>query len=1113
MNTMASRFVKSHSGVRVLFFFILAVCCSGLSARAQEVTATINGTVTDPAGRVVVNAEVKAKDLDRGTVWPAHTNSAGAYTLTRLPVGRYEVRVTAPGFRTAVQTPIELQLNQVAVVNMQLVVGQASETVEVTSEAPLLQTETTEVSTVIDARTNVDLPLASRNYMQLTLLAPGSVTPNPSGFANGQTTGQNERPDINGNRFTANDYVLDGMDNNQMTDNFVAYAPQPDAIQEFNLISQNAPADFGNYMGGVISATIKGGTNSLHGSVFEFFRNNVLNANQWQNKLRAPFSPRQAMRWNQFGAAVGGPILRNKLFFFADYEGERYDFPSTTNQFSVLTAKERTGDFSELLAAGIVIKNPVTGTPFVGNVIPNGMLSQAALKIAGSSYYPTPINGGLSLNANDITNSQVNVNQGDGRLDWAINDKNHAFARYSESQTVNPVNHSYTLAYNTHSAASVWNTVGGYTRAFTTNLVNDARLGVNYVRVNSGASGNNISNPGTTFGIPALPSSILPAMQFSANTNVTGAEGSTVAFGNKSSLTADASTVIQYQNVLNYTHGKHSLRIGFQGWRLRMDGDFSGNNGLAGYFNFNGQYSGRAESDFMLGLPNTVGAGSPSSSWGQRGNIFGAFIQDDWKVSHNLVFNLGLRYEDHTPWYEAHDKQVNWNPTTGLLELPGQNGNPRALYNAYNGIDNYQPRIGMAYTPREKTTFRLAYGLSSFMEGTGQGLRLPENPPSSALALANYSALPYPTTSLDQGFAPLTPTTACTLAGLEQYTTACYTRAVLRAYDPNVRSAASSQWSFFIQHELTNTMTFQIGYVGQQTRHLDQPKDISQKVLESDGTIAPAPFFLQNQTVAAEVTEILATYTGATQNYNALQFELQGRLNHGLSYQASYTWAHCLTDGTGFFGEPSGTQSASQNAWYQNVYNTRADYGSCYYNVKGNFTGYMIYDLPFGRGRTYGANLNKLANAALGDWRLSVIPTFRGGFPLTLSANDASGTRSLGPRPDCNAPPQVLHKQPATGGLKGYQWFSPTPYSQAASGFGTCSIGSVYGPGEQNIDMGISKSFPVHAQQNLELRGEFLNTFNHPILNAPNTQLGPTLGVISNSQGARNIQLALKYNF
>ena len=623
--------------------------------------------------------------------------------------------------------------------NVKLVVGSTSETVQVTSEAPLLQTASTQVSTVIDARANVDLPLASRNYLQLTLLTPGAVTPNPAGsgsFTSGQTTGQNERPMINGNRFTANDYILDGMDNNQMSDNFIAYAPQPDAIQEFNLIAQNAPADFGNYMGGIISVSTKTGSNAFHGSVFEFFRNDVLNANQWSNALAG--IPRAALRWNQFGGAVGGPVVKNKVFFFADYQGERFDTPTSGSSYSVLTAKERTGDFSELLPT-VKITNPFTGVPFSGNIIPKNLLSPAAMKIISSSAYPAPLNGNLSSNQIDFTNTYTNIDQGDGRVDWAINDKNHMFGRFSDSQTVNPTTNSYALAYNNYSNAQAWNTVLDYTSMLTPTLLNDARVGVGYIKINSGTYTNNIDV--SQFGIPGLPSSILPAMSFSNNSNVDGPGGSQAAFGNKNSLTVYGDTVIQYQDVLTWTHGKQNIRFGFQGWRLRMNGLFPGNSGFAGDFDFNGQYSGRAESDFLLGLPDQVQVGAPGPIWGQRGNIFGLFFQDDWKIASKLTLNLGLRYEDHTPWYEVHNREVNFDPDTGNLELPGQNGNSRALYNNYTGIGDYQPRVGIAYSPIEKTVIRAGYSLSSFMEGTGQGLRLPQNPPYSKESEANYTAL------------------------------------------------------------------------------------------------------------------------------------------------------------------------------------------------------------------------------------------------------------------------------------------------------------------------------------------------------------------------------------
>lgn len=1113
MRTDAVERLLKHSIVRILVTLAFAICLLSTSARAQEVTATINGTLTDAAGKVVTKADVTATDLDRGTVRATKTNDVGFYNLTHLPVGRYEVRATAPGFSTAVQSPVVLQLNQVATVNMQLSVGQNAETVSVTSAAPLLQTASTEVSTIIDERTNVSLPLASRNYIQLTLLTPGAVTPSPSGFANGQTTGESARPEINGNRFTANDYVLDGMDNNQMSDNFVGYAPQPDAIQEFNLISQNAPADFGNYMGGIISAVIKSGTNRYHGNAFEFFRNDVLNANEWQNKLQTPFNPRAKLRWNQFGGTFGGPIIKDKLFFFADYEGERFDIPASSGNFSVFTNAERTGDVSELINAGYNIVDPKTGQPFQGNQIPMDRLSPAAIAIITSKYYPTPTNSQLTFNAVNLKNTYTNSDQGDIKIDWSLSDKDHFMGRFSEVNQTNPTENSYALAYNGFNVSSAWNFVAGYTRTLSTNLLNDARVGVNYVRIGQNHVSSNFSgNAGSLFGISGLPTSYLPAILFNARHQVTGAGGSSTVFGTKDSLNDYYDTDIQYQDVLSWTHGRHDTRIGFQGWRLRMNGVFPGNSGNAGSFQFNGQYSGSAETDFLLGLPSVVGVGNAGPDWGQRGNIFGAFIQDDWRLRSNLVLNLGLRYETHTPWYEAHDKQVNWDPNTGALELPGQNGNNRALYDAYNGYGNYQPRIGIAYSPWTKTTVRIAYSLSSFMEGTGQGLRLPENPPSSKDTNADYRSLSYPTTTLDQGFSTITLPEQCTISGLETASPACYSGAVLRVWDHKVQPAHSNQWSLFVQHELSPTATFQIGYVGQQSRHLAVAENLSQLVYNPGGSPLPSPYFANNQAVVDQGVLLLATYSAANQNYNALQAELQGRLNHGMSYLLSYTWSHCLTNSVGFFGEAG--QSASQSAWWQNQYNPKGDYGGCYFNVKGDLTGYFIYDLPFGRGKAFGANMNSVANALAGGWRVSVIPTFRGGFPLTLSAaNDESGTGTFAPRPQCIAPPRVLHKHPAAG-TPGYQWFDPNSYAEPAPGtFGNCSVSSVFGPGEQNIDLGMAKTFAVFHEQNVEFRAEFLNAFNHVILDAPNNAIGANLGVISSSEGARNIQFALKYNF
>jgi hypothetical protein len=318
-------------------------------AECQGVTAAINGTITDPSGGFIVGAAVTARDTARGTVYRTETNSEGAYYLTHVPIGTYELRVEAKGFETAVHSPFELVLDQVARVDVQMTVGATQQTIEVTGETPLLQTETTDTGTHIDHVVTENVPLITGNYNKLTLLTPGAVSTNPGAFTSGQNTFQVGRPYINGNREQTNNYILDGIDNNQSDNNEVAYSPSVEAIQEFNLITNTPSAEFGNFLGGIVNTTIKSGTDSYHGSAFEFFRNDALNANEWSNNLTGV--PRPALRYNRFGGTFGGPIIKQRLFFFVDYQGQRMDSPSTQS-VQVMTAAERAGNFGELCPAG-----------------------------------------------------------------------------------------------------------------------------------------------------------------------------------------------------------------------------------------------------------------------------------------------------------------------------------------------------------------------------------------------------------------------------------------------------------------------------------------------------------------------------------------------------------------------------------------------------------------------------------------------------------------------------------------------------------------------------------------------------------------------------------------
>src|SRR5437762_7741084 len=337
-------------GLGLLFLASAVLLCSVDAAWAQEVTAAITGTVTDPSGAGVAGATVTAKSLAQGVSFTATTNELGIYRISNLPVGNYDLRVEKQGFQTALRPAFTLVLNQTGRIAVERKVGQVHPTFDVSSDAPLLKTETTQVDTIINAVTNEAIPLATRNYVQLTLLAPGSVTPNPSSFNNGDNTASGGRPYINGNREQSNNFLLDGMDNNQVSDNLLGYTPAPDAIEEFNLITNNASPEFGNFEGGIVSVSIKSGTNNYHGDAWEFLRNDVLNANSWSNKFSG--TPSDKLRWNMFGGTLGGPVLKNKLFFFVDYQGQRFDHPSSTGSFTAFTTAEKSGDFGALCSVG-----------------------------------------------------------------------------------------------------------------------------------------------------------------------------------------------------------------------------------------------------------------------------------------------------------------------------------------------------------------------------------------------------------------------------------------------------------------------------------------------------------------------------------------------------------------------------------------------------------------------------------------------------------------------------------------------------------------------------------------------------------------------------------------
>jgi hypothetical protein len=1104
-------------------------------------------------------ATVTATDTDRGTVWTAQTNETGAYNLLRLPIGSYTVKVSAPGFQTAVQPAFTVVLNQTARVDVQMKVGKVSETVEVTSAAPILQTESTEVSTLIDANTLDSMPLATRNFAQLTLLTPGAVSPNPGEFTGATTMDTNGRPFINGNREQANLFLLDGIDNSEDSNNELAYMPNLDAIQEFNLITQNASAEFGNYEGGIVSATVKSGTNSFHGDLFEFLRNDKFNANSWSAGLAkgGPVVPgvtnsegvpnKTKFRWNQFGGTIGGPIIKNKLFFFGDYQGQRFDFPSSAESHWVYTDAERAGDFSALLP-GVQLTDPTNG-----NLIPNNDLaayiasgantnglaqSSVAAALFASSVYPHAQNqslgDGTSANYQVASSSAFNNDQYDVKIDYRMSDKDSFFGRYSHMHLKQLQNTGFKLNGNAPVDEPGRGLSVNWTHAFSPTLLNEARFGFNVVvfnqRPSTGSLGSFAEQLGIAGGNNYSPG--MPLVNFSE-------AGGLPNIGSVGLVQIFHTTTGQISDTLIKTYGRHTIKTGFQYWRYRLDDLYASNQGLLGQFNLSAA-TGSDLADFWLGSVALANRGSTPDQVGRRGNMYAAFVQDDWRATNTLTVNLGLRFEDHQPFYEIHNQAVNFGLYTGAIELE-QNHQP--LYKNYLGRGDWLPRIGLSWSPavlHGKTVIRAAYGISEYGEGSGVNQQLTQNRPffggNTSLGYSGFNA-----NSIALGFGPAAATCAVPIDN------SCYAGQNIHVWDPNWRPALAQQWNLTFQHQISNNLTAQVGYVGQHGTHLLNYMQYSQWQLITPATYdsqgnqlsaavtQPGPFFAGNPGLKAGLGGPTGNFAEGTasngsQRYDALQAVLQKKMSNGLEGQVAYTYSKCMTNSGGFFGTWGGQSSTGQIGW-QNVYDPGAEWGPCYFDETHVLTSYATYQLPIGRGKQLGHDMNPVVSAIVGNWQVGALVNLHTGNALSTNAAgwgnpDPSGTGGPGPlffseRADCFGAPHYVKQYGSNGpGAGYYQLFDSTNFAAPQSGtFGSCPNGDLRGPGMATADLSFQKDFPITEGKRLQFRSDFVNAFNHPILNAPAlTVPGSDFGRITSSQGAgpgssRNIQFALKFYF
>jgi hypothetical protein len=1152
----------------VLFLCLVAALLLPLAAFAQQVTGSIVGTVVDPTSAAVKGATVTAKDVDRGTVLTTHTNDDGAFDLPIVPIGKYEVTVEGQGFQKSVYPPFTLVLNQTARLSFQLRVGQRTETVEVTGAAPILQTDTTLLGNILEAQIAETLPLSTHNTNQLTLIAaPGVITPNLFGFQAAQNSFGTGRPYVNGAREQENNFILDGMDNNQPDNNDVGFVPSPEAIQEFNLITGSAPADFGNYLGGVVNVTIKSGTNDFHGSLYDYLRRGGLDANSWANNHACTqtgpttfacgrdlagnqIAPRPALHYDDFGFTFGGPIVPNKLFFFSDFNESLFSQPATVLPVTLISDAQRGGDFSGLCPEGFtggVCNNiahqlfdpassasPATRTPFANNQIPIGRFNSASRAIVNSPLLPS---GAIF---NNVQQFKTNTYQGDLKIDFVPSDKDHLMGRWSQQFITAPTSNSFALLGNTAKTFPLKNLVLDETHVFSANLLNDARVGFAYFPVTEGFSNPTGQNLPAAFGIAGVTSTFLPGMVFVSDGLGTvptsgGVQGA--AFGNNDLVQSFHDTTLQFEDTLTWTHGKHVIHGGFQGYHYIMNDLYPGNAGLAGQFTFTGQFTGNSASgpngspvaDFLLGLPEDVqqGNGGGGNKY-LRNSLFGVFGADTWRFRDNLTLNLGLRWEMITARTTKNGEDVNFNLITGQPTVGSG-------YNTYNGIGNFQPRLGIAWQPRwggwwtKNTVVRAAYGISSFMEANGVNNLPYQNPPFVQGHEVNFFGQALPNTTLSQGFSGF-PASACTVAALQALSPACIQGATLHLTNPNLRPAMDQQWNLSIQRQLGKNTAIQVGYVGNKIDHMSDIFIFNQNFLNANGTVSPGPFAqpLINCCGAGNSPTIRFNDSSGIQRYNALQVSVIQHAWQGLTFQTNYTWSKCLTNSLGYFG-PFGDEeqlagSTSQTGFgffFQNAYNAKGDYGRCIADAAGLFNGYLTYDLPFGKGRMFAADVPPVINAVIGGWSMASNFTLHTGFALYPHAPDASGTNSASPRPNCVAGVSQSGSglftdpnNPATLGTFGPQFLNPASVAPANPGtFGTCAAGAFRGPGLATSDMSIIKTFQISERTNFQFLTQFINLTNTPILGAPNTSLGPTFGVITSSNPGRQVQFGLKLLF
>lgn len=1120
---------------RVVWGAVLLSSATCPHAFAQSDSGRVVGTVTDTTGAVIPGATITLTNLANGSVRTETGNGSGDLNISALPAGNYSARIQASGFQSQ-SLNFAVVVTQVQTLSFKLAPGEASSTVEVNASAALINTSDPTLGETIEGKQITELPLNGRNALNLALLAPG-VTGGVVGEASNDPSNRNGENggtelSVNGSRSQANNFILDGVDNNDGLQNIILFFPPVEGTQEFKVDTSVAPAQFGRGGGGLIIASYKSGTNELHGSAFEFYRSGKFAANNSYRFLGAGPSPKPPYNRNQFGGAAGLPLIKNKLFLFGDYEGTRESLPGNSSYATVPTIKMRTGDFSELLNPALTygqfqttfpaacfpnsgtlnndlkdnskgqIYDPQICQPFAGNIIPTARLNPAAVNYLNA--YPLPTRTDRVLQNYLFTQQfAIKYNRFNARTDWTLSPKDLFFFRFSYDNSVNGATSKLGPSLPHDAGTSYVHARGyalGYTRTFSSNIVNEARLAYN--RDDYGYQppnyGQNIS---ADLGI------------VNANRNLGTSGGALIGgYNNQLEYTGDFGLFAVPQNTyeltdtLNLQLGTHSLKVG--GTFLRREVAFFRPIFGKGFFNIAGNgadFTGWETSELLVGGVDRYGIGAQNGFFANESQEDAIFAQDDWRITKRLTLNLGVRYDLITWPYEKHDQQAAFDPNNGTVLLAGKNGVSRSIIK--QNYLNFAPRVGFAYDVfgDGKTSLHGGYGIFYFPDYGGISNQLGQQPPfgGSADYLARNGYCITFTGQTSQG-APFTcpgytngnvPKAVLPKPGFPNFNPLAPPQGLSgNAVDVNNKHSRQQQYNLQLQQQLGSHDFMSIAYVG---GHADRLS-----------TYYPLNNYNFNTTTLpfsnlGGIT--LNAYNGISW-YNGLQTHFEHRQGNAL-LTGSYTWSHALDDSGGAFIGSVVSIAA----------NPLASYGNSGQDQRHVFSGSAVYNFPFGRGQAYGGSANRAVDLLIGGWQSNLIGSFATGQPFEIS----TGTNNApGNYPDRVGP--IQYPKQITG-----FWFNPASFSnnipvQQASGtgvytrVGTLGRDQVYGPGFRTISLGLQKNLHMTERLSLELHGDAFNVLNTPQFTSPNSNVsdgnfGRIQGTRQNS--ARELQLSSRLVF